>query len=118
MSEHISTPHASRATQAPFAKRPSRDRHSGLLMRPGIAVLSILLVFVSGLTLIGLSLAQANLPEMRSTIVLSSTRDYPTGIPGTAPLRERIINAGEIYLIDPATDPAEQHPRRLTNNLW
>jgi Tol biopolymer transport system component len=32
-------------------------------------------------------------------------------------MRERIFNAAEIYLIDPATEPGEQHPRRLTNNL-
>jgi TolB protein len=72
---------------------------------------------VSVITLIGLSLAQASPPELRSTIAFSSNRDYPTGIPGTAPTRERMFNAAEIYLIDPATDPAEQHPRRLTNNV-
>jgi len=78
----------------------------------------ILCVAVSAITLIGLSLAQASPPELRSTIAFSSSRDYPAGIPGTAPIQERIVNAAEIYLIDPATDPAEQHPQRLTNNLW
>ena len=86
-------------------------------MKPGIAVTSVLLVCVCVITLIGLSLAQASPPELRSTIAFSSTRDYPTGIPGSAPMRERIFNAAEIYLIDPATEPGEQHPRRLTNNL-
>jgi TolB protein len=117
MSEHTSTSHVSRATQTPLAKRRSSDGMEELLMKPRIAVLSILLVSMSVITLIGLSLAQASPTELRSTIAFSSSRDYPTGIPGTAPLRERIFNAAEIYLIDPATDPAEQHPRRLTNNV-
>ena len=87
-------------------------------MKPRIAVPSVLLVSVTVITLIGLSLAQASPPELRSTIAFASNRDYPTGIPGTAPMPERIFNGAEIYLMDPATDPAEQHVRRLTNNVW
>jgi Tol biopolymer transport system component len=117
MSDHTSTPHVSRADQTPLAKRRSSDGMESLFMKPRIAVLSMLLVSVSVMTLIGLSMAQPGPPELRSTIAFSSSRDYPTGIPGTAPRPERIFNAAEIYLIDPATDPAEQHARRLTNNL-
>jgi TolB protein len=63
-------------------------------------------------TLIGLSPTQASPPELRSTIAFSSTRDNPSGILGS------VFNAGEIYLIDPTADPAEQHPRRLTNDVF
>jgi Tol biopolymer transport system component len=73
---------------------------------------------VAVVTLIALSLAQAGPAELRSTIAFSSSRDYPAGAPGTAPSPERIFNAAEIYLIDRATDPAKQHARRLTNNVW
>src|SRR5262249_1652748 len=56
--------------------------------------------------------------ELRSTIAFASGRDYPSGkdpngndLPGATP-RERLENAGEIYLMD--ADGA--NPRRLTNN--
>jgi TolB protein len=118
MSEHPCTPHVSRAAQTPLAMLRSPQRHAGLVHEPQIAVLAILLVCVSVIAVIGLSLAQASPPELRSAIVFSSTRDYPAGIPGTAPMRERTLDGAEIYLIDPATDPAAQHARRLTNNVW
>jgi TolB protein len=118
MSEHTSTPRVSRTAPGLSPKRRPSERHGRLVHEPRKAVLAILVVSLSVITLIGFGLAQASPPELRSTIAFASSRDYPAGIPGTAPVQERIENAAEIYLIDPATDPAEQHPRRLTNNLW
>jgi TolB protein len=80
-------------------------------MKRRIAIPSVLVsVFVA--IQLGLSPAQASPPELRSTIVFSSTRDNPTGI------LDARFNAGEIYLIDPSTNPAEQHPRRLTDDVF
>ena len=90
---------------------PNTREHRSL--KPRVAVLSVFVALAVG-SLIGLSPAQANPPELRSTIAFSSTRDHPDLLPGTPEL----FNAGEIYLIDPATNPADQHPRRLTDNVW
>lgn len=53
-----------------------------------------------------------------STIAFASNRDNPTGagLPGSSP-RERGLNSGEIYLMNPDPDPTKQDPRRLTNNV-
>src|SRR5215471_18125567 len=80
-------------------------------MERRIAIPSVLVsVFVA--TLLGLSPTEASPPELRSTIAFSSTRDNPAGVLGAR------FNAGEIYLIDPSTNPADQHPRRLTDDVF
>ncbi len=94
-----------------------RSGSKGSLMQSRVAVVSALLAVSVG-TLLGLVPSQASSqPELRSTIAFVSTRDNPNGILGTA-TREDIANAAEIYLMDPATNPDAQHPRRLTENVW
>jgi Tol biopolymer transport system component len=57
--------------------------------------------------------------ELRSTIAFSSNRGNPTGagMPGSTQ-RERLVNAAEIYLMDPVPDPTQKIARRLTNNVY
>lgn len=77
------------------------NKHSS--MKPRLAVFSVASA-LSIAAVLGLSLTQAPpQPELRSTIVVASTRDFPNA---------RALGLGEIYLLNPDGTAA----RRLTTN--